>query len=102
MYQIKKMIGKKLLLPWSNLNVSVQDKNLARTIKTKILETSTKKSVILTAMCNQGVLFIIKNIDVFLALQAISYKELEESKCNNLSVVVIQYPKLTKAEIIEL
>ena len=102
MYQMKKMIGKKLILLWSGIDITIQDKNSARLTKTKILETTTKKNLVITTFCNQGVLYVIRNIDIFLALSTISYKELEISKCNDVNVIIIQYPKLSKSEIKEL
>ena len=102
LYQVKKMIGKKLIMPWNNITISIQDKNSSKFIKSKVLETSTKKNIILTTMCVQGILYVIKNIDMYLAIHSISYKELEDFNCNDISVIVIQYSKMNKTEVLNL
>lgn len=98
LYQVKKMIGKKLIVLPPNLVMTIQDKNNAKLLKQKIIE-SGKKNLILTVMCNQGIMFLLKNIDIFMAINSISYKELENDNINNIIVNIIQYPKLTKNEI---
>jgi hypothetical protein len=106
--QVKKMIGKKLIVPLPSLTVTVQEKNSAKLIKTKLLDveinkneksTTKKKNLILTAMCNNGVLYVFKNIDMFLAINSISYKELNDGVGDNITVIIHQYPKLTKTEL---
>ena len=105
--QIKKMIGKKLLSISPLIISNIQDKNSSKNIKVKILEGLTDKSksaknLIITTVCTNGILYVIKNIDIFLAINSISYKELETFKNNDINVVMLQYPQMSKSEIKEL
>lgn len=110
--QVKKMIGKKLILPLPSLIVSIQEKNSAKLLKSKILEAysvdksdkSKKKNLVLTTMYNNGILYVFKHIEVYLAISSISYKEMANGvggNCvgDNIIVIVQQYPKLTKMEL---
>jgi hypothetical protein len=105
--QIKKMTGKKLIISHSSVSVSVQIKNRAKFIKSEMLKSEAKsdkslpKKVMITTMCSDGILHVFKNMEVFLAINTISYKELSEIQ-NDIIVCVIQYPKLTKTEVKEL
>lgn len=103
MYQIKKMIGKKLLLPWVGLNINIQIKNSSKVIKSKILEnmsTNSVKNLILTTVENQGILYVIKNLETYLAINSVSYKEMESMQLSeNINIIIIQYPKLSKSDI---
>ncbi len=104
LYQIKKMIGKKLIIPWTSLTITIQDRNSAKLMKAKILEASSAdgkkvKNLLLVATCNNGVLQVFKNIDAFLAINSISYKELNNGVGSNINVLIHQYPKLSKNEI---
>ncbi len=100
-YQIKKMIGKKLIVIYPLIVVSIHDKNAAKLLKTKINEQVDKKTKNLTlnAMCNGGILYVFKNIDVYLFINSLSYKELDSGSGNNINIIINQYPKMTKAEI---
>jgi hypothetical protein len=97
-YQIKKMIGKKLIIPWPGSVITIQEKNLSRNTKNKILDAVGKKNLVITTFCSHGVLYVIRNMDIYLALNLISYKELEGMN-NEINVTIIQYPKLSKSEI---
>ena len=106
-YQVKKMIGKKLIIPWNSLIISIQNRNAAKIIKTKIIESykndtssnKKQKTLVLMAICNNGVLQVFKNIEIFIAINSISYKELNEGVGNNINIIIHQYPKMTKNEI---
>lgn len=108
--QVKKMIGKKLIIPMPNMPINIQDKNSAKLLKTKILEeknTSSpsaahigkKKNLIITAMYNNGVLHVFKHIDIYLAINSISYKELAAGVGDSITVIIHQYPKLLKSDL---
>jgi hypothetical protein len=104
-YQIKKMIGKKLLLIHPSINAPIinQYKSVSKNIKEKILDTNnSSKNLILTATCNNGVLYIFKNAETLLAINSISYKELESNKNIDVNVIIIQHPNLTKQEVKDL
>ncbi len=104
-YQIKKMIGKKLLLIHPSINTPIinQYKAISKNIKEKILDiNNSSKNLILTATCNNGVLYIFKNAETLLAINSISYKELESNKNIDVNVVIIQHPNLTKQEVKDL
>lgn len=106
--QVKKMIGKKLIVPLPNLIVTIQDKNNAKILKTKILEmfksdksdkNVKKKNLIITTVYNNGILHVFKHIDIYLAISSISYKEMSDGVGDNILVTVQQYPKLSKSEL---
>lgn len=102
-YQIKKMIGKKLLIIHPIISAHNQLKSSSKNIKEKILDnTNSAKNLVLTATCNSGILFVFKNIDTFLAINSVSYKELESNKNIDINVVIVQYSNLTKQEVKEL
>lgn len=106
LHQIKKLIGKKLLLMWPSLVISIQTKNSSKLIRTKILDipkdSTSLKNLVITAMCSGGLLYVIKGAETFLAIGSISYKELDNIKNTNINVLIIQYPKLNKKEIKDL
>ncbi len=101
--QVKKMIGKKLIIPISGLIITIQDKNNAKVLKTKILENISEKvvkskNIIITVMYNGGILNVFKQIEVYLAICSISYKEMANVG-DNIMITIHQYPKLTKTEL---
>ncbi len=102
--QVKKMIGKKLIVLMVNRVVTVQDKNSAKILKAKILEqhsiekSSKCKNMIITTMYNDGILYVFKNIDIYLAIGYISYKEMVGIG-DTITVIVQQYPKLSKSDL---
>ncbi len=103
--QVKKMIGKKLIVPMPNLIVTIQDKNNAKILRSKIMDSAQEKTastkqrnLVLTTMYNVGILYVFKHIDVYLAISSISYKDMNAIGDTTL-VVVQQYPKLTKHEL---
>lgn len=107
-YQIKKMIGKKIILISPLITADSNHKNLSKIIKSKILENISDiklgvKNLIITTVCSNGILYVIKNIEVFLAINSISYKELDTYKNNNdINILVLQYPQMPKSEIKEI
>jgi hypothetical protein len=102
--QVKKMIGKKLIILMPNIVVTIQDKNNAKVLKAKILEQhatdkATKcKNVVITVMYNNGISYAFKHVDVYLAIGSISYKEMTNVG-DTIMVTVQQYPKLSKTEL---
>lgn len=96
------MIGKKLIILMPNMTVTIQEKASAKAIKAKLLESESNrkhKNIIISAMCNNGILYVFKNIDMFLVINSISYKEIEKGMCENISVIIHQYPKMSRGEL---
>ena len=100
-YQIKKMIGKKLIILFSPQILPPNIKTLVKNIKAKILENKRKNTVItFTVVCIKGILYVIKNMEYFLAINSISYKEIDKLDIEKrIGVVIHQYPFMTKSEI---
>ncbi len=101
LYQIKRLIGKKLLIVSSLIPITIQMKNSSKIIKSKILDVSGNsiKNLIITTTCSNGILYVIKNVENFLAISSISYKEIDSLQNTNINVVIVQYQKLSKKEI---
>jgi hypothetical protein len=103
LYQIKKMIGKKLIIPWKGLNTSPQElKDSSKKIKKKILDSVSQKGskkLVITTVCLSGILHIINGLDRSTAISMISYKEIEKLSGDDIKVVVIQYSKMSQASI---
>ena len=101
--QVKKMIGKKLIIPWKGINKPPQEINYnARKVKKKILESAKNekfKKIILSAICLNGVLNIINGLDRCMALSMISYKEIQKNNMENMNVIILQYPKMSQKNI---
>jgi hypothetical protein len=99
--QFKKMIGKSMVKPY--VGIVIDKKTMieeAKKIKDKILEGNIK-SIAMTGYINAGVLFIILGVDRLYVINAISYQELKKSNVE-IEIVINQYPKLTKDEIIQM
>ena len=104
-YQIKKMIGKKLIILYPTINIKLMYKNLAKENKKKILETIFKnnKNIVLSAVCIKGIIYIISNIEYYLTINSISYKEIEQYSLNKfINIVIIQYNDMQKKDIKEI
>lgn len=101
--QIKKMIGKKLIVPWKGLNTPPQEvKDDAKKIKKKVVESVSQKGskkIMLTTVCIKGVLNIINGIERSLAISMISYKEIQKYNMSDIKVVIVQYPTMSQANI---
>jgi uncharacterized protein YqhQ len=99
--QFKKLIGKKLIIPWKGIIISDDIRQKAKKIKEKIKEsakTSKQKNIILSAMLINGILHIIFGIDILVAIMGISYTEIKKYNIDS-NVEVIQYPKIPKLDI---
>lgn len=101
--QIKKMIGKKLIVPWKGLTVSPAElKEEAKKAKQKIMDSSDKKTskkIVITTVCINGVLNIIGGLERSMAISMISYKEITKNNLSDIRVVISQYSKMSQANI---
>jgi len=101
--QIKKMIGKKLIVPWKGLNTPPQEvKDNAKKVKKKIIESLSQKGskkIMLTTVCINGVLNIISGMERSMAISMISYKEISKHNMSDIRVVIVQYAKMSQANI---
>jgi hypothetical protein len=99
--QIKKLIGKKLIIPWKGIIISDDIKQKSKKIKEKIIENAKvcrQKNITLSSMLINGILHVIFGIDVLLAIMSISYTEIKKYNIES-NIDVIQYPKIHKLDI---
>lgn len=101
--QVKKMIGKKLIVPWQGLNIPPQElKENAKKVVKKIIESSSQKGskkLVLTTVCINGILNVICGLERSTAISMISYKEIEKLNTSEIRVVIIQHPKMSQTGI---
>jgi hypothetical protein len=100
--QIKKMLGKKLIIPWKGLNVPPAElKEEAKKTKKKIIDShkDPTKKIIITTVCINGVLNIIGGLDRAAAISLFSYKDLENAELAETRVIISQYPRMAQADI---
>jgi hypothetical protein len=98
--QIKKLIGKKLIIPWNGIIISDCINQKAKKIKEKIIENvkGRQKNMILSAMLINGILHVIFGIEVLISIMSISYTEIKKYNIDS-NIEVIQYPKIPKLDI---
>lgn len=95
--QVKKMIGKKLIVIHPFINILRTHRDMAETIKEKFnVEKNKKKSMVMFAMYNNGIWQVYKNIEIFIAITYISYKDMENT---NISVTINECPKISRSEL---
>jgi hypothetical protein len=100
--QIKKMLGKKLIITWKGLNIHAHElKEESKKMKKKIMEFGSKnaKKIVITTVCLNGVLNIISGVGRAGAITMISYKEIQKLNLTDIKVVIIQYPKMSQTNI---
>jgi hypothetical protein len=98
--QVKKLIGKKLIILWKGIIITDEIKQKTKKTKEKLLESFKKKKVVsVTALCISGILHIIYGVDILLALMIISYTDIKKYDIGSCYIEIIQYPKLSKADI---
>jgi hypothetical protein len=101
--QVKKMIGKKLIVPWKGLNIPPQElKENAKKVAKKIVESSAQKGskkLVLTTVCINGILNVICGLERSTAISMISYKEIDKLNTSEIRIIIIQYPKMSQANI---
>jgi len=97
--QLKKMIGKKVVILWRGIVPGAQEKARAKSLKASLIKRAggQKHQLVVTAVCIGGVLHVIKNEDVYLAIESMPYKTLEAM--SNMVITMIQHPEMTKQEI---
>jgi hypothetical protein len=97
---IKKFIGKKLLIPAKGLLLTPKVKDEAKHIKAALLANENQKNIILHVVCINGTMHIINGYSNYLAIGAISYKDIDTNlNLRNTEIKLIQLPKLSNAEL---
>lgn len=99
---IKKLIGKKLLIPWKGLTITDKDKKSSININKNLIDLAKQKNyknIILTVVSVNGVLYIIKGIDRYLAINQISYKDIKKYNMNEFVITLVCYQGLTQSQI---
>jgi hypothetical protein len=100
--QVKKMIGKKLIVPWKGLNTPPQElKENAKKVAKKIIESSSQgaKKLVITTVCINGILNVICGLERSTAISMISYKEIEKLNTSEICIIIIQHPNMSQANI---
>ncbi len=96
--QVKKMIGKKLLIPWKNVSVLGETKDNAKKIKKTLIKNTGKRLVLITT-CVNGILNVVAGIEKYIALTTLSYSDIKKYKLENFEVLIVQHQHLKAIEI---
>lgn len=100
LFQLKKLIGKKLIIIWKGILITDELKNKAKKTKEKLIESfKKKKTCSLTAICINGVLHVIYGVEFLLAIMCISYIDMKKYKICECYIEISQYPKMINDEI---
>ena len=98
--QVKRMIGKKLLLLHKTISVTDELKNKSKLLKEKLIESFKKnKTCCISAMCSNGILQVIHGAEALITIMSISYTDIKAHNISECPIEIIQYPKLTKGEL---
>lgn len=107
-YVIKKLIGKKILVPSKDILLTNKIKDDAKKIKLLLLDNinlskSNQKNIIIHVVCVSGIMYVISGYQNYLALNLITYKDIESNEhLNSLEVRLIQLPKVSSLELHQL
>ena len=96
--QVKKMIGKKLIIPWKNISIMAESKDKAKKLKRILLKNPGKRLVII-ASCMKGILNVVDCIEKYLAITMLSYSDIKKHKLEDFEIVIIQHRHLKAIEI---
>lgn len=105
MIHIKKLIGKKIIILSKIIIVNDNIKKNTKIMKEYILNkdnycSKKPKQIIMHAILSNGILNIIGGVSFYLAINTISYKDIEQHPhLNNIDIKIIQYPKITQTNI---
>ena len=78
--QIKKLIGKKLILPWKGIIITDEIKQKSKQTKEKLLESfKSGKKISISVMCVSGILHVIFGVDILLAIMSIPYTDIKKN-----------------------
>jgi len=98
--QIKKLIGKKLILPWKCIIITDEIKQKSKQTKEKLLESfKSGKKISISVMCVSGILHVIFGVDILLAIMSIPYTDIKKNNIGLYNIEVVQYPKIPKSDI---
>lgn len=102
---IKKFIGKKILIPAKGVIITPKIKEDAKMIKAHLLTNTTPheshhRHIILHVVCISGTMHIINGYSNYLAISAISYKDIEDnSVLRSTEIKLVQLPKVSNSEM---
>ena len=103
---IKRMIGKKIIIPAKELVLSADIRADAKHCKHILLNESFQehhKIITIYVMTNNGIMYVINGYSYFLAINSISYKELERHpSLSNLEIKIIKVPKVSSIDVLKL
>jgi hypothetical protein len=100
LFQLKKLIGKKLIVIWKGISITDDLKNNLKKTKEKLIESFKKnKTCSITAMCISGILHVIYGVDILLAIMGISYTDIKKYEIGVCYVEISQYPKLPRDDV---
>jgi hypothetical protein len=105
---IKKLIGKKILVPSKDILLTNKIKEDAKKIKLLLLDATnlskgTQKNIIIHVVCVNGIMYVISGYHNYLAINAITYKDIESNEhLSSLEIRLIQLPKVSSLELRQL
>ena len=99
--QIKKMMGKKLIIPWKYIPITATLKDNIKKLKELIITASPEKqkNIIIIGVCINGIINIIGGVDRLIAISSISYDEIKKYNLSNLNITIMQYSSISQTEI---
>lgn len=102
--QIKKLIGKKLLILWKGIAITNEMKNKVKQTKDKLIDIfkSGKQKVSISTMCISGILHVIFGAEILLAIMNIPYTDIKKYDIGSYNIEVIQYTKIPKSGLQQL
>lgn len=86
--QVKKMIGKGLIIPYKGADLALNQE-----LKNKILSKAIK-SIAITGFLSGGIIYIFEGVDRLTALNAVSYAEIKKTELE-IDIYINQYSSLS-------
>lgn len=105
MIQIKKLIGKKLLIPWKWITITDKMKKQSQEVQKRLISLAKDKNyktIVMTATSINGVFIVIKGIERYMAINSTSYKTIKNNNMQHFKITLVCYPKLTQSKIKEM
>lgn len=102
MIQIKKMIGKKLLIPWKWIAITDKIKKQSQDVQKRLISLAKEKNyktIVMTTTSINGVFIVIKGLERYMAINSTSYKTIKNYDMQNFRITLVCYPKLTQSKI---
>lgn len=100
---IKKLIGKKILIPAKGMLATSKVKSDAKAAKTQLLSKDGCKNLVMHVVCINGTMHIINGYHNYLALSSITYKDIDmHEQLKRTEIKIVQLPKVSNVELQQL